>query len=134
MWTWYKKQKAKTESTKFTWFYFVFPNSFYFHIAILIFRTLFICLVFRGLLQSLYFQKLCTKHSITFENMWILSCWFHCVDVFYIKFRFGETHRVTNSVTRILIIETLPNIRTIKSWFTIYIHIYVLSKCKCYSV
>ena len=29
------------------------------------------------------------------------SCWFHCVDVYYIKFRFCETYKVVISVTRI---------------------------------
>ena len=34
-----------------------------------------------------------------------------CVDIFYIKFRFCETFTVVNSVTRILLIETLCKFR-----------------------
>ena len=42
-----------------------------------------------------------------FENAYLLSCRFYCVDIFYIKFRFFETLTVTNSVTRISLVETL---------------------------
>ena len=127
MLTWFKNVEAKTASTNFIWSYFVFPNSFFFfHISIRIFCTLFICLVFDGLLQLIYFRMCCSKHSITFENMYLLSCWFHCVDIFYIKFRFCETCTATSSVTRNLLIETLSNFRTINCWFTQYLDMYVL--------
>ena len=101
-------------------------TALYFHISIRIFCALFICLVFDGLLQLIYFRMFCSKHSITFENMYLLSCWFHCVDIFYIKFRFCETYTVTSSVTKNLLIETLSNFRTIKCWFTRYLDMYVL--------
>ena len=29
-----------------------------------------------------------SKHMITFENMYLRSCWFHCVDISFIKFLF----------------------------------------------
>ena len=43
----------------------------------------------------------CSKHSNYFWHV----PWFH--SVFYIEFRFCETLTVINSVTRILLIETL---------------------------
>ena len=66
----------------------------------------------------------CSKHSITLENTYLISCWFHCIDELCIKFIFYETFRGTNSVTRILLIETLFNFRTIKYCFTLYLHMY----------
>ena len=47
----------------------------------------------------------CSKHSITFENRYLLSCWFHCYDIWYIKFRFCKTCTLTNSVPRVSSIE-----------------------------
>ena len=82
-----------------------------------------------GLLQSICFWMFCSKHSITFENTYLLSCWFHCVDIFYIKFRFRETFTVINSVTRILLIETLYKFRTIMCWFTLCKYKFVKFKC-----
>ena len=95
-------------------FYYYFWRALSFHISILIFCTLFISLVFDSLLQSIYFQMFCSNNSITSENMYPLSCWFHCVDIFWIKYGFGETGTATNSMTRILLIETQSNFRTIK--------------------
>ena len=46
---------------------------------------------------------------------YLLSCRFRRVDILYIKFRFHETFTVTNSVTRILLIET-------QCWFTLNLH------------
>ena len=92
--------------------------------------TLFICFVLDGLLQSICFRMFCSIHSITFENTYLLSPWFHCVDIFYIKFWFCETFTVINSVTRTLLIETLCKFRTIKCCFTIYLHRYVLGLYK----
>ena len=98
----------------------------YFRISIWIFCTQFICLVLDGLLQSLCFRMLCSKHSITLENKYLIRCWFHCVVKLCIKFRFCDTFTVTNFVTRIFLIETLSNFRTIKSCFTLYLRIYHL--------
>ena len=111
-----------------------FVTASFFHISIRIFCTLFIFLVFDGLFQLIHFRMFCSKHSITFENMYPLSCWFHSVDIFYIKFRFCETYTVSSSVTRNLLIKTLSNFRTIKYWFTQQLDMYVLdlSKFKCY--
>ena len=64
------------------------------------------------------------KHSITFDT-YLLSCRFHYVDIFYIKFRSCETFKVTNSGAILLLIETL-NFRAIKSWFILYLQMYVL--------
>ena len=44
----------------------------------------------------------------------LLSCWFHYVAIFYIKFRFCEAFTVINSAIRILLIETLYKFRTTK--------------------
>ena len=40
----------------------------------------------------------CSKHSITFDT-YLLSCRFHCVDIFYVNCRSCETFTVTNSGT-----------------------------------
>ena len=61
-------------------------------------------MLFGGFLQSIYFRMFCSKHSITFDK-YLLSCWFHCVDIFYINFRCCETLTVTNSG------ETLSNFK-----------------------
>ena len=113
--------EAKTRSTNLACLLY-----FYLHISVWIFRTLFICFALHGLLQSICFRMFCFKHSITFENTYLLSYWFHCVDIFYIKFRFCETVTAINSVTRILLIEALYKFRTIKCWFTLQVHMHVL--------
>ena len=61
---------------------------------------------------------------------YLISCWFQCVNIFYIRFRFCETFTVVNSVARILLIEILYKFRTIKCWFTPYLNMYVLGYCK----
>ena len=88
--------ETKTASTNFTWLGFVFPYSFVFPYFNSNIFYLFICLVFDDLLQSIYYRMFCSKHSITFD-MYLLSRWFHCVDIFYIKFRSCETFIVANS-------------------------------------
>ena len=126
MLTWFKSAEAKTSRANSTWSYFAFPNSFvFFRISIRISCTLFICLLFDRLLQLIYFRMFCSKHSITFENMYLLSFLFHCVDIFYIKFKFFETYTVTSSVTRSALIEILSNFRTIKCLITQYEDMYV---------
>ena len=70
----------------------------------------YICLVFDGLLQSIYFGMFCSKHSITFDR-YLLSCWFHCVDIFYINFKSYETFTVTDSGAILLLIETPSNFK-----------------------
>ena len=87
------------------------------------------CLVFDGLLQSIYFRMFCSKYSITFDT-YLLSCRFHCVDIFYIKFRSCETFTVTNSGAIILLIETLSYFRAIKCRFILYLQMYSLGQCK----
>ena len=89
-------QKRRNKNCKYypyTWL------SFYLHISIRIFCTLFICFVLDDLLESICFRIFCSKHSITFENTYSLSCWFLCVDILYIKFTFCETFTVINSAT-----------------------------------
>ena len=107
MLTWFENPEAKTASTNFTWSYFVLP---YFNSNILCSAYLFSI----GLLQLIYFRMFCSKHSITFESMYLLIFSFHFVQIFYIEFRFCETYTVTNSVTKKLLIKTLSNFRTIK--------------------
>ena len=60
------------------------------------------------------FRMFCSKHSVTFENTYLLSFSFHYVDIFFIKRRFCKTITVINSVTRILLTETLYKFRTIR--------------------
>ena len=57
-----------------------------------------------------------------------------CVGIFYIKFRFSKTFTVKNSVTTILLIKILYKFKTIKCWFTLNLHMYVLGlyKFKCF--
>ena len=68
-------------------------------------------LVLDGHLQSIYFRMFCSKHSITFD-MYLLSCRFYCVDIFYINFKSCETFRVRNSGTILLLIETPSNFKS----------------------
>ena len=82
-------------------------------ISIWIFCTQFICLAFDGLLQSIFFRMFCSKHSITLGKTYLISYRFHCVDIFYIKFRVCETFIVTN----------LKQI-TLKLFLTLYLHKY----------
>ena len=107
------KQKQKLQVLTLPGYVLYFLTALYFHISIRIFCNLFICLVFDGLLQSIYFRMFCSKHSITFDT-YLLSCRFHCVDIFYIKFRSSETFTITNSGAILLMIETLCNFRAIK--------------------
>ena len=74
------------------------------------------------------------KHSISFENLYLLSCWFNCVDIFYIEFRFYETFTDINFVTRILLTGILHKFRSIRCWSTLYLHchIYDYFKFKCF--
>ena len=56
---------------------------------------------------------------MVFCNRFIFECLMtfddiSLVDIFYVKFRICEPYTVTNSVTRILLSETLSNVRTIK--------------------
>ena len=115
------KQKQKLQVLTLLSDVLYFLTALYFHISIRIFCNLFICLVFGSLLQSTCFRMFCSKHSITFDT-YLLSCWFHCVDIFYIKFRSCETFTVTNSGAMLLLIETLSYFRTIKCWFILYLH------------
>ena len=85
-------------------------TALYFHISIRLFCNLFICLVFDGFLQSIYFRIFCSKHSITFDT-YLLSCRFYWVDIFYIRFRSCETFTVTNSGAILLLIETPSNFK-----------------------
>ena len=85
MLTWYKLLESKTVSTNFTWLYFKMFDSFlfaYFNLNVSYSVCLFVCLLFNGLLQSICYRMFSSKHSITFEKTYLLSCWFDCVDLF----------------------------------------------------
>ena len=99
---------------------------FYEHISIQIFCTVFICFVFDDVLKSICFRTLCSKHLDNFKNTYQISCWFHCDDMLYIKFRSSETFAVIKSVTRISMVGTLYKFKAIECWFTLYSHMYVL--------
>ena len=105
-----------------------FLTALYFHISIRIFCNLLICLVFDGLLQSIYFRMFCSKHSITFDT-YVLSWRFHCVDIFNINFRSCETFTVTYSVAILLLIETPSNFRSFQR-ITERLHINFFKKNK----
>ena len=123
------KQKQKLQVLTLLSHVLYFLTALYFHISIRIYCNLFICLVFGSLLQSICFRMFCFKHSITFDT-YLLSRWFHCVDIFHIKFRSCETFTVTNSGAMLLLIETLSYFRAIKCWFILYLHMCVLGYCK----
>ena len=61
-----------------------------------------------------------SKHSVTFDNMHPLNCWFHCVDSFCNEFRFCEIFKFKNSVKIqiIFFIKILHKSRTIICWST----------------
>ena len=124
---WYKQAERKTASTNFNRLCFLyFLAALYFHISTLIFYNLFICFVYDSIfLLSICFRMFCCKHSITFDT-YLLSCRFHCVDIFYITFRSSENFTVTNSSAILILIETLSNFRAIKCWFILYLQVYVL--------
>ena len=65
------------------------------------------------MLLSICFRMFCPKRSIAFDT-YQLSCRFHCVDIFYVKFRSCESFTVANSGAIHLLNETLSNFRAIK--------------------
>ena len=107
---WYKKQKWKMQALTLPGYILHFVKALYFSFLFRIICTMFICLVVDGLFQSICFRMFCSEQSITFENTYLLDCLFHCVEMFYIKFRFCETFTVTNSMTKILLIQILSNL------------------------
>ena len=128
MLTWNIKTETKTTNAHFILLYFVFPNSFVFSCfnSSILYSVQFFD-IWWSFYQFKYFRMFCCKHLITFENIYQPSCWFHCVDVFYIKFRLFETYKAANYVTEKLLIETLSNFRTTKEvrcWFKLYFHMY----------
>ena len=78
-------QKQKLQVLTLPGHILYFLTALFFHISIRISCTLFICLLFNGPLKLIYFRMFCSKHSITFENMYRLNFYFQCVDIFYIK-------------------------------------------------
>ena len=106
-----------------------FLAALYFHISVRIFCNLFICFVFYGLFQSIYFRMFCSKHSITFDT-YLLNCRFHCVGMFYTNFRSCETFTVKKSRAILSLIEPLSNFRNVKYWFILYLQGYILGQCK----
>ena len=90
--------------------------------------------LYTGIFQYEYFVVYSVYLFSTFHYFWkhvyLLSCWFHSVEVFCIKFIFRETFIVINSVTRFLSIETLYKFRTINCWYTRVFKI--LHKFKCF--
>ena len=83
----------------------------YFSVFIFQFEYFLLC---SFVLQSACLRIFCSKHSITFENTFLLRRWFYYVHIFYIKLRLRETFTVINSVTTILLGKTLYKFRTIK--------------------
>ena len=122
---WHKQADKKLQVLTLPGYVLYFLTVFYFRISIRIFCNLFICSVFDGLLQSICLRMFCWKHSITFDTC-LLSCRFHCVDIFYINFRSCEAFTITNSGAILLLIETLSNFKTMKCFFILYLPMYVL--------
>ena len=127
---WYKKGETKTANTNFTWSCLVFPNRFvfsYFNSSILYSVHLF------SIWWSFAINLIIFECFVPNIRLLLKTCNFYVadftvlIDVFYMKFRFCETYKIANSVTRNLLIETLSNFRTIKEakcWFTLYLRMY----------
>ena len=125
------EQKQKMQELTLPFYILYILTALYFHFLIQIFCTLFICLIFNGLLQLFFFfvfffNVLFRVIDYFGKTYLLLSCWFHCVDIFYIKFIFFETFTETYSVTKLLLIETLSNFRNIKCSSTLNLYMYVL--------
>ena len=149
---WCKWTEAKNARTNFTFLYFVYPNSLvfpFFNSNILYFIHLFdfqwsfaivffFCFFFYFIhffdfrsfaiffFFFFFFNVLFRVIDYFGKTFLLLSCWFHCVDIFYIKFIFFETFTETYSVTKLLLIETLSNFRNIKCSSTLNLYMYVL--------
>ena len=137
------KVEAKTANTNIiTWLYFktfdsfillhlsifnIFDSFVFMHMKFNILYALCLFGIPLSLAINLFLKVL--FETIVFENMYILSCWFHYTDILHIKFRFYETFTVTNFMSRILLIETLSNFRTVKYCFTLYLPIHVSCMC-----
>ena len=129
MLAWFKNAEAKTANTsKCTWLYFVFPDSFvfsYFNSNILYSVHLF------GIRWSFAVDLFSNVLFQTFDYFWkyiptklLISLRWHILYEIYILF--CETYTVIVSAIRILLIKTLSNFRTIKCWFTQHLDMYVL--------
>lgn len=80
----------KTASTKLTWLFFLYILFEYFLICSFISYSRIFC--------NWLICMFCSKNSIIFEKIYLLSCWFHSVDIFYIKFIFCKLFTVINSL------------------------------------
>ena len=74
----------------------------HFDTLIQIFCTLFICFVFDDFLKWIYFSIFCTsvwffKTFDHFKNIYLLSCWFHCFDIFLSNLVSVKTFTFINS-------------------------------------
>ena len=75
--TYFFTYSKNCKKTNITWLYF------YLHISVRIFCILFLCFVLDDLFAIDLFS------NFLFQTLnYALSCWFHCVDMLYIKFRF----------------------------------------------
>ena len=92
-----------TVSCRFPWCFRMFPSVF---------------LGFSGTVSPVSYLRFCI--------FVLLSWWLNCVDIFYIKFRFCRLFTVINSTTTISSIKTLYKFRSIKCWFTLSLHMYVI--------
>ena len=92
-----------TVSCRFPWCFRMFPSVF---------------LGFSGTVSPVSYLRFCI--------FVLLSWWLNCVDIFYIKFRFCRLFTVINSTTTISSIKTLYKFRSIKCWFTLNLHMYVI--------
>ena len=99
---------VKTASTKLTRVFF------FLYILIRIFCTLFI-LYSMVLCNWLVFECFVQKIQLFFKNTYLLSYWFHCVDIFYMKFKSFNVFTVINSLTKTLLIEILHKFRTVST-------------------
>ena len=109
--TYYKLIEAKSARTNLTTICFLTFHRFsfpYFNSNISYSAHLF-CIRWSFLIDL--FSNFFPENSITFENTYLRSCWFHCVDMFYFKF---TILLLINSMTRILLLKTLYKFGTIK--------------------
>ena len=91
-------------------------SHFYVHISIWTFCTMFIYFVLDGLCNQFVFEHFVPNIQLLLKT--------------YTFTKFCETLTVINYAGRVLLIKTLHKFRTIKLWFTLYLHKHILGKYK----
>ena len=103
---------AWAQNCKYRAFLFVFLNIQQLHIFIFEYFVICSSLVLYSMVfcNHFFFLMFCihpgvsfSQNSITFENMYLIICWFYYAHTFCVELRFCETFKVRNSITKILL-------------------------------